>query len=189
MPRFRAPLLIAAGLALALAGCASPDPKLYTLSQVAGPVQTKAPARIEVRSVSIARYLDRPQVVRSTSNNQVAIGGNERWGDPLGSMVSRIVAENLGQRLPKAIVFNGDSALSVTPNALVEIDIQRMDLDHSGSVVLAAQVAVSRGINGTPTVKTLRYEVRPASADTKDLVRAMSTALGQLSDAIVQMLG
>ncbi len=132
---------------------------------MAGPIQTKAPARIEVRSVSIARYLDRPQVVRSTSNNQVAIGGNERWGDPLGSMVSRIVAENLGQRLPKAIVFNGDSALSVTPNALVEIDIQRMDLDHSGSVVLAAQVAVSRGINGTPTVKTLRYEVRRAGLD------------------------
>lgn len=188
MPRFRAPLLIAAGLALALSGCASPDPKLFTLSQVSGPVQTKAPTRIEVRSVSIARYLDRPQVVRSTSNNQVVIGGNERWGDPLGSMVSRIVAENLGQRLPKAVVFNGDSALSVTPNALVEIDIQRMDLDHSGVVVLAAQVAVSRG-NGTPTVKTVRYEVRPASTDTKDLVRAMSTALGQLSDAIVQMLG
>ncbi len=172
--------------ALALAGCASPDPVLYTLSPVQGVSQPRGPARIEVRDVGLARYLDRPQIVLSTADSRVDIAGNQRWGDPLGAMFSRVLAENLGQRLPGSLVYNDTGTLSVTPDVVVEVNLQRLDRDANGDILLLAQVAVVRG--GRTATQAVRLTVRPAGSSTQDYVRAMSKASGQLADTIAAML-
>src|SRR5689334_6574008 len=104
MPLARRALLIA----LVPAACASPNPSLYTLGVVPGPV-TSGPSRmIEVRTVAIARYLERSQIVRSSEDYRLEVMGNDWWGEPLDAMLTRVLVQDLTQRLPRCTVF-GDS--------------------------------------------------------------------------------
>jgi uncharacterized protein len=121
--------------------------------------------------------------VRSTEDYRVTLGNNERWGEPLGAMLSRVLAENLRQRLPSAVVFGEGGAITTEPNAIVEVDVQRLDTDRSGAVVLVAQAARQGG-----AARAVRLSVQPAASATGDEVGAMSIAVGQLADAIAEML-
>jgi uncharacterized protein len=166
-----------------LIGCASPTPNLFTLAPVPGEVRPGRPAVVQLRQIGLAKYLDRPQIVRSTEDHRLTLGNNERWGEPLGAMLSRVLVENLTQRLPGAIVFGEGGAITAEPNAIVEVDVQRLDTDQSGAVVLIAQAARRGGVT-----RAVRLSVQPASSDTSGEVGAMSIAVGQLADAIAGML-
>ena len=48
----------------------------------------------------------------------------------------------LAQRLPRSSVVGADTAIRVTPDATVEISIQRLDANRDGAVTLVAQIAV-----------------------------------------------
>jgi uncharacterized lipoprotein YmbA len=170
------------GLVL-LSGCASPTPDLFTLAPVPGETRSGGPAVVQLRQIGLAKYLDRPQIVRSTEDHRIMLGNNERWGEPLGAMLSRVLAENLRQRLPGAVVFGEGGAITTEPNTIVEVDVQRLDTDQSGAVVLVAQAARQGG-----ATRAVRLSVQPVSSDTAHEVGAMSIAVGQLADAIAAML-
>ena len=169
--------------ALLLFGCTSPTPELFTLAPVPGEARPGGPAVVLLRDIGLAKYLDRPQIVRSTENYRVKLGNNERWGEPLGTMLSRVMVENLEQRLPGTLVIKETGAITATPNAIVEVDLQRLDTGESGAVTLVAQVARRGGSN-----RAVRLSVQPASTTTRDEVSAMSATVGQLADVIAGML-
>jgi uncharacterized lipoprotein YmbA len=174
---------------LGLASCTSPNPDFFTLAAVPGPPANVAIKSLELRRIGLAGYLDRSEIVRATAQYRLHVAENERWGEPLGRMVERILTEDLVQRLPQTAVFAESGAISTQPDEVLEIDVQRFDADASGKVVLLAQVAVRHEQGGTPSnARTLRLTARPASASTPDLVAAMSGELGQLADAIAAML-
>lgn len=180
-------------LFLALAGavpaCTSAEPAYYTLAAVPGAARRGGPTLVELRRPGLAGYLDRPEIVRSNSPYSLRLTGTERWGEPLGDLFARILAENLNSRLPGTSVFTSAGSITAEAGATVEIDIQRFDADPSGQVVLLAQVAVSRGrARASAATRVVRLTVQPASARTTDLVAAMSAALGQLADALATML-
>ncbi len=180
-------------LGLALAGaataCASPEPAYFTLAAVPGAPRRGGPALIELRRPGLAGYLDRPEIVRSNTAYSLRVTGSERWGEPLGDLCARILAEDLNARLPGSSVFTSAGSITAEADATVEIDIQRFDADPSGQVVLLAQVAVSRGRTRTAAAtRVVRLAVPPAGAGTAELVAAMSRALGQLADALAAML-
>jgi uncharacterized lipoprotein YmbA len=54
-----------------LIGCASPTPNLFTLAPVPGEVRPGRPAVVQLRQIGLAKYLDRPQIVRSTEDYRV----------------------------------------------------------------------------------------------------------------------
>ncbi len=170
------------GLVL-LSGCASPIPDLFTLAPVPGEARPGGPAVVQLRQVGLAKYLDRPQIVHSTEDYRVTLVSNERWGEPLGAMLSRVLVENLTQRLPGTVVFAEGGAITTEPKATVEVDVLRLDTDRSGAVVLVAQVARRGG-----AARAVRLSVQPASPTTRDEVGAMSVAVGQLADAIAGLL-
>jgi uncharacterized lipoprotein YmbA len=181
----------ALGLALAagMFGCASPDPALYTLGTVPGPAQTGTARSVELRRVSLAGYLDRPEIVRSAAQYRLTVLANERWGEPFGSMLDRVLVEDLVERLPRTSVFTESGAISTRPDIILEIDIQRFDADADGTVVLLAQVAVRHDQNNVAAdARTFRFTVAPASSATQDYVAAMSKALGQLADQVALMV-
>ncbi len=168
-----------------LAACASPNPTLYTLAVLPGPTHSGAPHVIELRSVALARYLERSQIVRSSEGYHLDVLANDWWGEPLDSMLGRVLVEELTDRLPGSTIYAENTAISVTPDATVAINVQRLDADASGAVVLIAQVAVTA--RGAKT-RNLRIAVSPASAGTPALVAAMSNATAQLADAVAAML-
>lgn len=191
LARRRLPALLACtGLAGILApGCASPEPAYYTLAALPGPAQPGGPRTVELRRPGLAGYLDRPEIVRAGGQFQLRVAQGERWGEPLGDLIGRTLAEGLTTRLPGTTVFTALGSIGTDADAAVELDVQRFDLDPSGEVVLLMQVAVQRGRGRAPVAaRPLRIRTRPAANSTPDLVAAMSAALAQAADAIAGML-
>jgi uncharacterized protein len=176
------------GLALLLAlpaACSSPNPSLYVLADLPGPIRTGAPRVVQLRTIAVAHYLERSQIVRSSDGYRMEVLSNDWWGEPLESMIGRILVQELNQRLPGTTVYADNGAISAPADATIEINLQRFDLDRDGQVLLAAQVAVDAKHAQS---RAVRLTVRPADATTQALVAAMSSAVQQLADTIASML-
>jgi uncharacterized lipoprotein YmbA len=176
-------------LMVALAGCTSPEPTYYTLTPVPGAARGGAPRVVELRRIGLAGYLDRADVVYGRQGVQLQIANNQRWAEPLGDLIGRVLAENLTERLPGTTVYSAAGSISADPDATVEVDIQRFDAGANGRVDLLAQVAVERrGSHRAEAARTVRLSQPVSGSSTPALVTAMSAALGQLGDAIAGML-
>jgi uncharacterized lipoprotein YmbA len=178
--------LLAAGMPVALlAACSSPNPVLYTLAPIQGATLSSAPRVIRLRTLGLARYLERPQIVRSSEDFHLDVMSNDWWGEPLGAMLGRILVAELTQRLPASTVFLDSGAISANPDATVEINIERLDEDATGQLVLSAQIAIS---GRRTSARSVRFAVTPPDATTTGFASAVSTAVGQLADAVAGML-
>ena len=173
---------------LLLAACSSsPTPTLYTLAPVPGAQHATKLRTVVLRSISLARYLEREQIVLSTVGYQLELQSNDWWGEPLGAMLNRVLVEELSQRLPGTSVLAEMGAISITPDATIEVNILRMDADHDGTVVLRAQFGISRQ-RGEGTSQSAEIRATPPSGDIRGTVAAMSDAVGQLADKIAAAL-
>jgi uncharacterized protein len=177
-------------LALAvLSACSSPSPVLYTIAPVPGRVQAGGPKVIALQQISTARFLERSEIVRSSENYRLDVSSNDWWGEPLSAMLSRVLIEELSQRLPQSTVFAESGAVSASPDATIELNMQRLDEDASGNLVLQAQTSVSfKARRGGPALRNFRFVVTPPSADVQGEVTAISLAVGQLADGLASML-
>jgi uncharacterized lipoprotein YmbA len=110
---------------------------------------------------------------------------NDWWGEPLGAMLGRILVAELTQRLPGSTVFLESGAISATPDATVEVNIERLDQDAAGQLILSAQIAIAGRHQDT---RSVRFAVTPPSAGTTGFASAVSTAVGQLADTIAGMV-
>ena len=176
------------GFLTVIAACSSPSPVLYTIAPVQGPVQPGGPKVIALQQISTAHYLERSQIVRSSENYRLDVMSNDWWGEPLSAMLSRVLTEELGQRLPQSTVIGETGAVSASPDATIELNMQRLDEDASGSVVLQAQASVSFKGRPGPVLRSFRFVVTPPAPDIQGEVTAISTALGQLADGLAAML-
>ncbi|MCC7281229.1 MAG: membrane integrity-associated transporter subunit PqiC [Acetobacteraceae bacterium] len=173
-----------------LAACRSPEPTLYTILAVPGSVRRGAPRNIAVREVSIARYLDRLQIVRSAGEGRLDVAGNDWWAESLGAMLTRVTVENLAQRLPDSSVIASGGAITTQPDAVVEVNLQRLGLSSTTTLVMAAQLAISfREPRRRAVARTESITVPVSDPRTPAFVAAASTASAQLADAIAAALG
>src|SRR6266850_4056820 len=176
--------LVAVACLATLAACSSPTPMLYTIAPVSGAVQSGGPKVVALQQISLARYLERSQIVRSSENYRLDVMSNDWWGEPLGAMLSRVLIEELGQRLPQSVVIGESGAVTASPDATIELNFQRLDEDAAGNLVLQAQASTS--FKGRPgqTLRNFRFVVTPPTGDTQGEVTAVSTAVGQLADGL-----
>src|SRR4051812_19889670 len=183
-------LLLLSMILVALVGAcgASPNPNLYTTAPVSGAERGNAPKLVSLRQVVVARYLERTQIVRSSDGYRLDVMANDWWGEPLGSMLDRILVQELGQRLPQSTVFSESSAIATSPDATVEATIQRLDRNSEGAVVLQAQLGVSMRRRAAPALRNFRTQVSLPTPDMSGQVAASSAAVGQLADEIALML-
>jgi uncharacterized lipoprotein YmbA len=182
-------ILATAWAVCALAGCASPDSTFYTLQQRAGTEATNpsliTARNIEVRTPGLAGYLDRSDIVLRDANYRLGLNEQQRWAEPLGDMIGRVLTEDLAQRLPSSSVFGAGGAISADPDARVEVDIQRFDADATGTVTLAAQVAIEAGRTHTPVMtRHVVLTATPSGPGAAPLVATLSDLLGELADSI-----
>ena len=184
----RRSILAAFGLAAVLAACSSPDPVLYTLAPASGTAQIGGPKVVLVQQIAIAHYLERSQIVRSSENYRLDVMSNDWWGEPLAAMLNRILVEELGQRLPRSTVIADNGAVTARPDATLEVNIQRLDEDGAGNVILQAQAAVRFTGQSQPALRSFRFSVPPPAPGVPGEVAAISAALGRLADGIAPML-
>jgi uncharacterized protein len=174
--------------AMLLAGCSSPEPVLYTIATAPGAVQPGGLKVVLVQQIAVAHFLERSQIVRSSENYRLDVMSNDWWGEPLAPMLNRVLVEELGQRLPQSTVIADNGAVSARPDATVEVNIQRLDEDASGNLVLQAQAAVRATGQSQPELRNFRFSVAPPAPGVPGEVAAISTAVGRLADGIAAML-
>lgn len=180
--------LAAATLLVLVTGCSSPNPALYTIAPVPGTPQGPGPKVVVLQQISLARYLERSEIVRSSENYRLDVMNNDWWGEPLPSMLSRVLTEELSQRLPQSTILSSSGAVSVSPDATIEINVQRLDEDAAGRLVLLAQASVDFKGRRTPIVRSFRFMQTPPVPGVAGEVAAISTAVGQLADGLTSML-
>jgi uncharacterized protein len=173
---------------MALAACGSPPPILYTIAPVEGSAQQGGPKIILLQQIGFARYLERSQIVRSSENYRLDVMPNDWWGEPIGSMLSRVLVDELGQRLPQTVVLSENGAVSSPADATIELSIRRLDEDAAGNLVLTAQAGVSFKGRSTPVLRSFRFAIPPQTPGVPGEVAAISVVVGQLADGLAAML-
>ena len=184
----RATLCGALGLLLALAACSSPDPVLYTIAPVSGSAMAGGPSLILLDRIDIPRYLDRSQIVKSSENYRLDVVANDWWGEPLGPMLRRILRQELTQRLPQSSVISESAVTSASPDATIDLDLQRLDEDANGNVILQAQAGISFKGRKAPVLRSFTVRVPVSAANSGAEVAAISAAVGQLADGLAALL-
>lgn len=186
-PGRRQLLAFAAPLVAAACGSSS-EPVLYTIAAKPGRELPTGPRIVQLREIGLARYLDRREIVRSTDGYRLDVTVNEWWGEPLGTMLTRVLVVGLSQRLPGSNIYGEGGAISVDPNAVLAINIQRLDLDQNGTIELLAQAAVEFNRPRRTAARTFRI-TRPApTANVAGQVVAISDAVAELNDGLAVLL-
>jgi uncharacterized lipoprotein YmbA len=170
------------------ASCASPDPKLYTIAPVPGPELFGAPKLIALHGVGVAQYLVRSPIVQSSANYRVALRADAWWGEPIDAMLGRVLAEDLAQRLPKSTIYTSAGAVTGSPDATIELEVQRLDLDREGNLILIAQGSVTSKKQASPDMRSFRISQPLPAPGVEGQVAAASTALAQVADRLAGML-
>ncbi len=194
MTRRRIVLAALAG-ALVLAGCSiggsSPKTAFFTLSPVKG---SAAPAGDRIAPVTVTEFrvpetLDRREMVRKTGENRLDVQGAERWGAPLGDMARGVLSQDLTDRLPPNTVVAPSAAQANSGVRYVTIDVATFMPAAKGGTTLDAEWSLIPRPGAPPAIhRHVHIEVAGGGAGGADQARAMSQALGELADRIVQAL-
>ena len=138
---------------IALASCAVSDPtQYYTLDQtMAGPAETQARASTPAVSATGAKdigigigpmimpgYLDRIQIVTRTGTDQVEISVFHRWAEPLEDGMARILANEIGARVPtdRIVIFPWRGVVAQALRYQVVVAVMRFDGPQGGDITL-----------------------------------------------------
>jgi uncharacterized protein len=166
----------------------SPEPVLYTIPVRPGPILSNGPRVVRLRDIGLASYLDRREIVRSSEGYKLGLARNDWWGEQLNSMLSRVIVVGLSQRLPSSNIYAEGGAISGDPNAVLSINIQRLDLDPGGTVQLLAQAAVEFNRPKRSAARTFAISKAAPSADTAGQVAAITDAVAELTDGLATLL-
>jgi len=103
-------------------------------------------------------------------------------------MLRRVLRDELAQRLPQSTVLGEGASGSISPDATIDLDLQRLDEDSGGNVVLQAQASLSFKGRKAPVLRSFRFSVPASAATSAGEVAAISIAVGKLADSLTAML-
>src|SRR5215468_1522054 len=128
--------------AVLAAGClgGSAPTRFYVLAPMDGAaVAGERPLAVGVGPVSLAGYLDRPQIVTRPAADKIDLGEFDQWGEPLRDGITRVLAEDLARQLPGAKIstfpWRGPEAVRYQ----VLVDVTRFDGPAGGDTALEAR--------------------------------------------------
>ena len=176
-------LAMVGSLAVSLAGCSSSPSRFYTLSATATASTAASKLSVAVGPVSVPAAVDRPQIVVSSSANQVSLDDFNRWASPLQDNLARVVAENLVALLGTSKVTLFPPGLSADLDYRVTIEVRNFESMPGKSAALDAVWTVRRMKDGkTETGRTSVKE--PAKEGFDELAAAHSRNVARMSQDI-----
>ena len=172
------------GGVLALTGCAgSESVRYYVLSATpAGP--SGAAVRdipVGVGPVELPEYLDRPQIVTRTSQNELNVADFDRWAESLKDNTIRVLAENLAMLLPSQRVSVYPWKRATPVDYQITVQVSRFDRMENGESVFALRWRVLDGGGRELLSRTSTYRETPTGSDYAATVAAMNRNLEAFS--------
>jgi uncharacterized lipoprotein YmbA len=186
-------LHLAVAVLLVVAGCSqSPPTEFYTLSSMQLPPGGSSTPKtvVGVGPVTLPDYLDRPQIVTRASGNRVMLADFDSWIEPIDSMFTRVLAQNLSVLLASDNVVSLPQRRAIPLDYQVEVDVTRFDADAAGRAVLDARWRVF-GEGGEGLIEEGRSAIVEPPVDAADyeaVVASMSKALAQMSSDIASVI-
>ena len=175
-----------------LTGCASSPPsRFYQLNpvqsgaSVTGDVSPCRSSVVAVGPVRIPDYLDRPQIVTRSGENELKLSEFNRWAGSLESDVSRVLVENISSLLPadcfSTVRWTPYSGSQVPASYRVEVLVDRFEGTLGDSVLLEAQWGVFAHDRSLLLKKESKIREQMNGGSYDALITAMSGALEKLS--------
>ena len=190
--------LLASALVLTLmAGCggSSKNSRFYMLTPMPATAAEQAgrgfgkDVNLAVGPVRLPAYLDRPQIVTRVGDNQLLLGEYDRWAEPLGHNITRVLAENLSTLLNTARVVTVLNRSAGNADYQVILDLSRYDRSAGGAVTLSAHWAIKvKNVEEPVVVQKSNFTESVEGQGYAAQVAAMNRALSNLSTDIAAAL-
>lgn len=184
-------ILMAALPALLTAACSSAPSTVHYY--VLNPVATKAEATAKQRSMAVTvlllrmpQYLDRPQIVTRSGDNELQFAEGDRWGGNLRKNMQQVVNGNLVQLLAASSLYVQPADSNVAPDLEVELEITRFERFDDGKVHLSANWQVVNRSSKVLSRHASDLAEPVAGSDYDRTVAAMSRLLATLSREIAE---
>ena len=186
--RHLAAFALACALTLFATACSSPPAKFYTLSAVSPPVSTPSKISVVVGPIAVPSVIDRPQIVVTSSANQVTVDEFSRWASPVQDNLTRVVADNLVALLGTPRVTLYQSSLGAEVEYRVQIEVRNFESAPGKYASLDAVWSVRRLKDGK--TETGRTSVRESVEGDgfEALAAAHSRGIARLSQDIAEAI-
>lgn len=180
---------VAAAACMSLGPAGSQDTRYYLLEPVSAPDGPKtAPALsadtvIGVGPVTLASYLDRPQIVTRLRGNRIRVDEFNRWGEPLRDAVTRVLMDNMSLMAgdQRVVAFPWKRSQKITVQVLVSVS--GFEADADGAVTLRARWQLLAG-DGERLGERRTEITRASGSDYGQVAAAMSSLLSDLAGEI-----
>ena len=181
-----------------LSGCFGINPITPTKLYVLNPVEYKAPLvngmekrpllSVEIASFRLPRYLEKPQIITKSRQNQLTMEEYHQWGGSLRKNMTRVLAQNISKLLATPNVTSPPFRPSPPPDIRVDVEVMQFEANDKGEVKLSAQWRLSRGKTGktlttrmTEIKREIKKQVPGEGSDSDAIVLAMGNLLGDFS--------
>ena len=139
-------------------GCASEGQytRFYVLDPISAGVplvknsDQENPLSIEIVSLRLPQYLERPQIVTRNEENEIKLAELHQWGGNLQKNMVRVITKNLSCLLQTPDVSGYPRNPQSPPAFRIELVIMKFERDQDGRVRLSTQWRLSRGKDDFP---------------------------------------
>jgi len=131
--------IIALALTLLAAGCSSKNSDFYILNPAKfSNIQRHQACRnkILVERVQIPGYIDKPEIVTRTNQNQLIQAEFHRWGEPLSGNIRDVVMQNLSSQLPRDAILTYPRLTTSQINYYLLLKVNQFDVSSTGLSIL-----------------------------------------------------
>ena len=173
---------------LCLVGCAQPGKKFYMLT-AAGPSASGGGMGIGVGPVTLAEYIDRPNLVIQQAPNELSVAEDHRWAGSLSASIARITGVNLGRLLNTGNVRVYPWQRDEEIRYQVTLDIRQLHSGEDGHAVIeAGWRAYSLPERSLKASRTFVAREPLASDGYPAMVAAQSKLIARLAEDIAKAL-
>lgn len=144
---------------------------------------------LAIGPVTIAAYLDRPQLVSRLGGNQLRLDDFHQWAEPLKDNITRVIQENLSVLTGAGHVYSYPKRRLVIIDYQIILDVIRFDADADASVSLKSSWRIVKPDDSQWVVEKRSVIIQQASSKAnEDVVDTMSMALATLCKEVARAL-
>ncbi|PFH07998.1 hypothetical protein BCF11_0348 [Collimonas sp. PA-H2] len=177
-------------VAAILAGCASPEPRYYTLAR--GPaidaasaptvIRSKEPVLIEVLPIHVPEALNRSNLLLDKGGGRLSLMELDRWSAPLPDELRDALSQRLQASLGAIDIYHQGKS-GETPLYRVTVEVMRMNAELGGR----ADAVINWTVQRSPDRKMMSGHTQaasPASGGVESVVTAYRRFIADTGDDI-----
>lgn len=183
-------VLITIIAALLLSSCStrSPEANFYLLENELSNVDKTNTIRVGLGPVSVADYLQKPQIAIRTNTSQIIFSEFDRWASDLRGLIISALQHDLSNELNSNNVFEYPWRKSDQVEYAIQLDIKRFDASfEESSAYLEAKMVLSSP-NGQSVARSFALTESFSGNSYAAVVSAERRLLAQLARQMAQIV-